>query len=1087
MRILAHILLILTFMYPQISLGQSVITEFGKNRIQYHNDYYNWSQYETENFVTYWYGKGREIAQPVIQLAELDHEEIQKTLEHALSRKIEIIVYTDLTDLLQTNIGSEQAFTNESKTTKVDGNKILVYFDGNHKTLRTQIKKGIANVYMNSILFGTKLKEIVQNMLQQNTPAWFVEGLINYSASGWDRYIEDELRDLWADPDMRDFEKLVEKHPRVAGHSLFYIIAENYGQSDIANIVYLKRIGRTSENSILYTLGVEFRQLKKIWTSHFQMLFKGEKGLFEDTDNLTELELKNKKGVPISTIKISPDGNKIAYVTHDRGKTKVYVRNVQDGEEQLVFKKGYKNIFQEPDYNYPLIAWHPSFGEISILYEHRDISYLKTINLKSGEEETTEFTTNFQRVYSLSYIAKDRYVVSATTDGYSDLYLYDSDRRYHERLTHDFYDDLEAECIDFRGEKAILFRSNRKDLVLEKQKIDTILPVDNFDLFVMRDFENDPQLIRLTQTNNINERSAYLSGINQITFIQGASGVDNLYSLDLDTKKIKPVTNNEHNAILHHVNPKSGLSVMNYYHDGSYKTFVFNSNTTNIDQVNKTVLSRLTRKNQEDVFIPYLPETDEKQDYSEGMKFQSLFDDPESMKPIDQGEQEIISDNLFNKYFKNYFSDSYLDGKRIVRFEPMRASASRTKFRLENFSSKLDNSVLFEGLESYTGEDKELGRTPAGILLKGEIIDLLEDYHINIGLRVPTRLNGYEYFVTLDNNQKLWDKRLALYRKSEAVISDQGLLSEGRQKRHAFLAMYRLSYPFDVYQSVRITSSLRFDKYLQQSIDENSYLSSPAFEKRLSLKGEYVFDNSYVSTINILNGSRVKIFSEIINEFDVDNIDKVRVNLSTAITGILGFDARHYVPLFSKAILALRGTGATSFGSKGIVYYLGGMESDFLARSEVSTPLPGSDNSAYKVNAPHLRGFGHNIRNGNKYLLSNMELRLPIAHILGIERIKFAFIRNLQLTSFFDAGLAWYGLNPNSEENTLNSVSVANPPGDPVIAINARFFQDPVVYGYGFGARTTLLGYFLKVDYGWGVETGLKRPPRLHISMGMDF
>ena len=68
--------------------GQSINTEFGKNRVQYHDDFNNWWQYETPNFITYWYGKARFIAQPVIQLAEIDHDEIQKVLEHRINDKI---------------------------------------------------------------------------------------------------------------------------------------------------------------------------------------------------------------------------------------------------------------------------------------------------------------------------------------------------------------------------------------------------------------------------------------------------------------------------------------------------------------------------------------------------------------------------------------------------------------------------------------------------------------------------------------------------------------------------------------------------------------------------------------------------------------------------------------------------------------------------------------------------------------------------------------------------------------------------------------------------------------------------------------
>jgi len=143
--------------------GQSINTDFGKNRVQHHDDFNNWWRYETENFITYWYGKGRNIAEPVIQMAELDHDEIQNIMEHRTNDKLEIIVYTDITDLKQSNIGLEETFTSKTGETKIVGNKMFVYFDGNHNNLRVQIREGIASVYLSAMLFGDNFQEIVQN------------------------------------------------------------------------------------------------------------------------------------------------------------------------------------------------------------------------------------------------------------------------------------------------------------------------------------------------------------------------------------------------------------------------------------------------------------------------------------------------------------------------------------------------------------------------------------------------------------------------------------------------------------------------------------------------------------------------------------------------------------------------------------------------------------------------------------------------------------------------------------------------------------------------------------------------------------
>ena len=1067
--------------------AQSIITEFGKNRVQHHDDLYNWSRYETENFMTYWYGKSRNIAQTVIQMAELDHNEIQKVLEHTLSDKIEIIVYTDLSDLKQSNIGLEDAFTSQNDQVVVQGDKMMVYFDGNHKNLRKQIRQGVAHIYLNSILFGSNIQEIVQNALLLNLPAWFTEGIIAFAGDQWNHEIDDELRDLLSNPRYANFEKLALDHPRVAGHSLWNYIDHSFGSATIANIIYLTRISRSLDNSFLFILGVDYEVIKDNWYTYYRNHYEGEHGLLTKTEDLNKVKLKNKKGVPISQFSISPDGQYLAYITNDRGRSRIVSRDLLTGTEQTILKTGTKNIFQETDFNYPKIAWHPRYPELTILYEYRDIVKLRKIDIKNDTYEEQDFTTNFQRVYSIEYIAPDEYLVSASTDGFSDLYVYKAENRHHTRITEDFYDDLEARVIQYKGTSAILFKSNRETESLEKNKLDTILPLDNFDLFLLKGFDKNAELERLTHTKNVNESQAYQSSPNHIIYLSENSGINNAYQLDLETGQSQPITNLERNIIKHHVSPASNEYFFNYYYKGNYDTFVE-------DKEQIGVKTYTTKQGQEmlkdgDVIVPFLP--DEHEDeivLTEGMKFQAEFEDPADLIPLDDTDIKQPSNSLFDKYFKDYLSNSYQDGRRIVKFNPMRASATRERFRLANFTSKMDNEVLFEGLESYTGDDKALGTTPVGLLLKAEIKDLFEDHEITIGLRVPTTFNGYEYFVTLDNNKHLWDRRITFYRKSTNVVEDPEIFPAVRLKRHTFLGLYRLKYPFDVYQSLRFTGALRLDKLLQQSTDLNTFNAPEDFEKRLSLKAEYVFDNSYDVSINIKNGTRAKVFLEGINQFDFNiGNNNTSIDPSTAITGVLGFDARHYIPVFKRAVLALRATGATSIGNQRIIYYLGGVEGWIFSSAEENVPTPPTDDFSFKVLAPQLRGFKNNIRNGNNYLLSNIEFRFPLAQFIGLGKSNLAFFRNLQIAGFFDGGLAWYGASPTGEQNPLNNVFVSNPPDNPIITVEARYFRDPIVYGYGTGIRTTMLGYFIKVDYGWGVETGNQRGGQLYLSLGMDF
>ena len=45
----------------------------------------------------------------------------------------------------------------------------------------------------------------------------------------------------------------------------------------------------------------------------------------------------------------------------------------------------------------------------------------------------------------------------------------------------------------------------------------------------------------------------------------------------------------------------------------------------------------------------------------------------------------------------------------------------------------------------------------------------------------------------------------------------------------------------------------------------------------------------------------------------------------------------------------------------------------------------------------------------------------------------------------------------------------------------------PFAGGYGFGARTTILGYFIRADAGWEMKGVFRGKPMWYFAMGLDF
>ncbi|MEE9437630.1 MAG: hypothetical protein V3V14_01440 [Saprospiraceae bacterium] len=1084
-----RILTILFFLIiGTLSIGQSINTKFGKNRVQYHDDFNNWWQYETENFITIWYGKGRKVAETVIHLAEQDHDEIQNIMEHKTNDKIKIIVFTDLSDFKQSNIGLEETFTSKAGQTKIIGNKMFVYFDGNHNHLRTQIREGIASVYLNAMLFGDNFQEIVQNAVLLDLPEWYKSGIISYSGRYWDSKLDDELRDIISQNNKYTiFENLAKDYPKIAGHSMWFYLDQNYGKSSISNLLYLTRITRNLDNAFLYVMNSDIKQLSEEWAYYYNQHYSKEKGRFEDLNKKNAINLKNKSYVPISMLRLSPNGSTLAYAYNQIGKFRINIKDLNTGKEKTIFKYGHKNSVQETDYNYPLISWSESNSHVTFLYEHKDVIKLRKYNVNDDVYEEQIIPTDFQRIYSISAIDEHRYLFSASTNGFSDLYIYDMISRQYSNITDDFYDDLDAEVVNYNGVRSVVFSSTRKKNHLFKMAYDTILATGTFDIFLYNLEADDKSIIRVTNTPNVSERHPHLLNDNWITYLSNESGINNRYVVSTSNpSSYYCVSNKRRNIINHNAIKGSNKHIYSDYINGAYKVYVdsvdwktpiipYSTRYTNRQKTN------LIGKNIEnEVFVPYDIE-DAPQKIEKGYEFQSRFGDPNSIEPIRSNAEERQS--KITGFSEIFVDDIEAEEKRIEPYVYSRATAANLKFRLDNFTMKMDNDILFEGLESYTGNSAELLTNPIGLLLKANIKDLFEDYNLEAGMRFPLSFNGSEYFLTFENRKKLIDKKYALYRKSQTELIDPIKTPNWKAKKVSLLGLYQVKLPFNVYRSVRATGSLRFDKLYSQSVDEKTFSDPVSNEKRLSLKLEYIYDNTIDIALNIKHGTRYKFFVEAINEFKFDLIDGIDLDPSIGFTSIIGFDARHYFPVFRHSVFAVRAAGATSFGSKNNLYYLGGVNNSFSNSFNEITGIP-EENFAYKTNVHHLRGFDSNVRNGTSYTMINTELRLPVFRYFMGNYGGSRFLRNFQFVMFYDIGSAWHGSSPYSDANPLNTVTIQSPP---VLDITIRYYRDPLVMGYGAGLRARLFGYFLRLDYAHGVETKVVQKPKIHLSIGMDF
>jgi outer membrane protein assembly factor BamA len=190
-------------------------------------------------------------------------------------------------------------------------------------------------------------------------------------------------------------------------------------------------------------------------------------------------------------------------------------------------------------------------------------------------------------------------------------------------------------------------------------------------------------------------------------------------------------------------------------------------------------------------------------------------------------------------------------------------------------------------------------------------------------------------------------------------------------------------------------------------------------------------------------------------------------------------------------IWATRFATSSTFGSSKLIYYLGGVDNwTNLTPNKTPTFIPLSEiridenaNYAYQAVATNMRGFSQNIRNGNNFALINTELRWPIIRYLAAHPLSNAFLQNFQVVGFFDIGTAWSGRNPWSGENAYDNDILRQ--GNIEIEIDSN--REPIVAGYGFGVRSQLFGYFVRLDWAWGIENMQVLPRVFYLSLTTDF
>lgn len=1112
--------------------------EFGKNRVQYQK--FNWKYYQTENFNTYFSQDGLELGKYVAQIAEKELPQLEEFIEYGMQRRANIALYNNFDEMMQSNIGMGIEWQNTGGVTKLVNNKMLVYYDANKNNLRRQIRQGIALVLVQNLLFGDDLGEFAANQTLLDLPKWLTDGYIEYAAEPWSTELDDQLKSALLSGNYNNFYQFAFDKPNLAGHSFWYYVGNKYGRSKTTYMLYLSRIYRNLNAASQRIAKKKFKGLlQDFMTEMTQMYYKDIRGRrIVPKGQLSVTEEIGKKDFIRFNANPQPRSFTYAVVEFKQGKYSVVLQE-NFVNRKVLLSYGVRSREDEINPNYPILAWDGKGTRLAVVYNEEGKNKLFVYDVVSRIKSVKQELPMFDQVQDVKYMLDaNTLLFSAVKSGQTDIFVYKIDKQTIEQITNDSYDDLDASFVAFPNKTGIIFASNRPSA--NAVGADTSMPSPHFNIFLVDNW-NKSEFKQISQLTNVrfgNARFPSQYNTSHFTFVSDESGINNRYAGFFSTERagldtlvfvgdevVRNPTLAEVDSLLKEWD-KTDIDSVGYFATTNDSAYVFPLTNyqsglleTRTAGDNQQV-SEVTR--QGDFKFLYRLRVDENT-----LRRRNVTARPtEYMKKLREEErlaagriamiQEEAADTSRKDFFQTEFDNEpaaadtsqlgkVFQGEEITE-EPVLKKAKLFEYRPPKFFNDyvvaaINNTVFgparYQPYQGGSGPIELSNGNDLNGLVRMGTVDLFEDYKINGGFRIAPNLKDYDLLFEFTNQRKRIDWGFSYYRSSMETVDTAFNNTQMFAKQYSNYYLGRLRFAFDRVRSLRLTIGPRVDRVVFVGDPFRALTSLKAQDRTKTygqLTAEYVYDNTLNTTMNIWNGLRWKVYMDWFTQ-----VSKVRETDGRYLFNA-GFDARHYLPLYRNIIWATRGAGDFSWGNQKVVYYLGGVDGwlkfrenekvddagnvtyRYFNAAETNRPDPAA-NYAYQSLAVNLRGFNQNVSNGNNALVINSEIRVPVFSTFFNRPINNAFLRNFQLVQFVDLGTAWNGTYNKIKRPSVSYGQANNPLS---VKIEAGGIG-PFAGGYGFGARSTLLGYFIRFDAAWEMNTFFGGKPKMYLALGLDF
>ncbi len=1065
-----------------------LFAQFGQNKVQYKE--YDWLYIQTKHFDIYFTEEGKTNTEFAAATAEDALAKIEERFNYQINNRISLIIYNSHNEFQETNTTDGYLGQGTGGFTEPFKNRVVFPFEGDYKKFRHVISHELVHAVMRDMLYGGTIQNIVSRGITLQLPLWFHEGMAEYISSNWETNSDMFIRNAIINDFLPDINQLDGYFAYRGGQSIFKYIADTYGVKKIGELLTkIKDLGNF-KGGIKATLGISLDDLNDKWKKAIKIHYWPDIAKRDDPDDFAKRLTDTKKsfGFYNTSPAISPVGDKMVFISDRDIYLDVYVRDLRDKDSiEKIVSSGTTNDFEELNILYPTLTWSPDNKHVALALKQGGDDVITIINVKTKEYERLPFT--FNGIGSVSWSPDGKMLAfDAHNAEQSDIYIYNFETQKVSKVTDDIFTDSGPTW----GPKSenIFFSSDRgkylTPYMIPKNFILSNYNYNQVDLYCTNLKTN--KITRLTNWKYSDEKSAVVSPDGkQILFTSDKNGIFNIYKMKLHTTLpdsdfiasdfAKPITNSLNQVEQLSLSRDGMKLIFTSLYKRGYNIFLmrdpFNVDI-GLDSLELTnYMASVIEHDKKGLTseVAFLGKTEKYQTatVAESNKHEETFKETQEEKKHNR-RRFIFTGDLVetdtSTVAKNDSSESIYTN---FIFSPdnitYTADTSGNSEKENIFTQKLDKNGNYLVNRYKVNFTPDLIYANAGYSTMYGLIgttvlsfsDMLGNHRLVGTTGFQIDLKNSDYGLSYHYLAKRVNFGIELYHTARFVYLYRGLFYNLFRFRN-YGGIISASFPlsrfnrFEASLGAMVTSSENLDDYYEPM--EKIFYTIPSVG--------FVHDNTLWGYYSPIQGTRYKI--SVFGNMGFNDPRKSFYSVT--------WDYRKYIRFLFDNSAVFRFSGGYSGGLNPQRFMLGGTD-NWINRIFTTGTVPIRDASDFIFLSPAmpLRGYNYGQQIGTKYMLLNLELRMPLIRYLLAGPIIPVFFQNVIGTAFIDIGTAWTS-NKDFEIDFMHKYSD---------------YSKGMLVGTGFGARSYVLFFLLRFDVAWAYDfTGFSKP-KYYFSIGFDF